>query len=202
MSIRRVAPSGLIGRIVACSIGCYAFCTGALTDPGLPRASAGSRDTNPMRLADLMPPEERALITIVHESAAAYRAKPDDATRVNRTKDICALLTPSRPVVGWIGRIVKLTTTSDGKVELGFAIGQDIRIDTGDSGSSDAAKTLIATSDPLFATASAFKERRLVRFSGEFVGSDGDCVKFGNFTPEDSMIQPEFIFRFTDIFGL
>jgi hypothetical protein len=203
MTIRGAAPGGLIGLIVACGIGCYAFCSGGLTDPGLPPASAGSRDTNPMRLVDIMPPEERAFIAIVHDSAAAYRAKQDEATRAKRAKDICAILAPARPVVGWIGRIVKLTPTSDGKSELGFVIGQDIHIKTWDSRLSDASdKTLIAPDDPLFAAATAFKERRLARFSGEFIGSDVDCVRVANPTLEDSMIQPEFIFRFTDVFGL
>lgn len=188
--------------IVALSVGLCAFCFSGPNDAKISQASAGSREVDRTRIWDLMPPDERAFITAVQDSAKAYRAGQADA-KAARAKKLCEISELSHPLRGWVGRMAKLTKTSDGKGALSLSISQDIHVATGAGSSSEASEDiLIQPNDPLFSRVSAFREGQFLRFFGEFVKSDADCVKEANSAVETSMTQPEFVFHFSDVFGL
>jgi hypothetical protein len=51
----------------------------------------------------------------------------------------------------------------------------------------------------MFAKASALKEGQWVTFSGSFRREEADCIRESSVTLEGSLLEPEFIIRFTDI---
>jgi hypothetical protein len=83
---------------------------------------------------------------------------------------------------------------------LAIEIGKDIVIKTWNNAVSDAGdKTLIDPASPLFSKASSLAEGKQVVFSGTFRPSSTDCVKEGSLTMNGSLMEPEFIFRFSDV---
>jgi hypothetical protein len=186
---------------IACGMAACLFAT------GFPSSAAGAwfedRDgPSGPRTWDLMPPDERAFINAVLSGAKAYREGKDDAekkaARTARAKQLCEILQLSN-VSLWIGSIQQLSASADGKSAVVLQIMADVTVKTWGDASSDAQdKTLIAADDPLLAKLSPLKERRWMRFSGEFAKGEADCIKEAGATLEDSMTAPAFIFRFSD----
>jgi hypothetical protein len=197
---RKENLSAAAALVIACFSSLYAFSSDSLKDPEISPAAAGSRDTNPTRIRDLMPPDERQFITALEESANAGQA---DA-KAGRAKTICEISPSLRPLGGWVGRMVSLAAGPDGKAALTLQIGADTYVGTGSSAaSSDAADVILITPDkPLFAKLSQFRRGQWLRFFGEFAKNDAGCVKETSASPDSAAIRPEFIFRFTDVFPL
>ena len=150
-----------------------------------------------------MPDIERQFIAAVENARSVYKAGSNDmakgAARPMRGKDLCALLR-SPTVSHWVGRVTKLSTNGDGKGVLAIQIDSEISIKTWNNAVSDVAdSTLIDPGSPLFAKASALAEGQLVFFSGSFRTNSTDCVKESSLTMRGSLMEPEFIFRFSDI---
>lgn len=177
------------------SVGFYVLYSEDLSSLNVRRAFAGSRDTSPIRIWDLMPSDERDFITLVSNSAAAYRAGQPDAEEA-RTKEICKLSLSSKPIEGWIGRVSKVTTDDKGKVSFSLRIATDIVVTTDDEGLADPS----ATSSNV--KISWLKEGEWLRFFGSFVKSNKDCITEIGVTPDALMTQPQFAFHFANFFGL
>lgn len=182
-----------VALTAATSIGFYMFCSEDLSRGRLGQALAGSRDTSPIRIWDLMPSDERDFITLVDNSASAYR-NGQTAAREARAKEICKLSLSSKPIEGWIGRVSKVSTDDKGKVLFGLRIAPDIVVTTSYEGAIDPSATSLKIS--------WLKEGEWLRFFGSFIKSNEDCVTEIGATPDISMTRPQFLFRFTDFFGL
>jgi hypothetical protein len=140
-----------------------------------------------------MPSDERDFITVVNNSATAYRTGPAGAKEA-RAKEICKLSLSSKPIEGWVGRVSKVTTDDKGKISFSLKIAPDIVVTTSNEGPIDPSATSLKIS--------WLREGEWLRFFGSFVKSGEDCVTEIGATPDVSMTQPQFVFRFTDFFGL
>jgi hypothetical protein len=208
MGTRKGHAEAFMGLTIACGLGAYVFSTATLDNPRIARASASAPATGGSgpRIWDMMPPDEQAFIKAVLSSAEAYRRGQDDAqkqaAKAERAKKLCEIAQLSN-VSRWIGTVQKLSPSTDGKSVVSIQITNNLYVETQTDSSSDAAdKTLIAPDDPVFAKLTARKDRRFMRFSGEFAKSDADCVKEAGPTLEASMTAPQFIFHFSDATAL
>jgi hypothetical protein len=150
-----------------------------------------------------MPDLEKQFIAAVENARSVYKSGANDmakgAARPLRAKELCALLR-SPSIRNWVGRVSKLSTNGDGKGVLEVQIDKDIVIKTWNNAVSDAGdNTLIDPGSPLFSKASALAEGKQVVFSGSFRADSTDCVREGSLTLRGSLMEPEFIFRFSDV---
>jgi hypothetical protein len=175
----------------------------------LARAEAAeiSRRQELQREADPAKHELAAVTTpakaAVENARSVYKSGANDmakgAARPLRAKELCALLR-SPSIRNWVGRVSKLSTNGDGKGVLEVQIDKDIVIKTWNNAVSDAGdNTLIDPGSPLFSKASALAEGKQVVFSGSFRADSTDCVREGSLTLRGSLMEPEFIFRFSDV---
>jgi hypothetical protein len=140
-----------------------------------------------------MPSDERDFITLVDNSATAYRTGQVNAKEL-RAKEMCKLPLSSKPVEGWVGRVSKVATDDQRKVSFSLRIAPDIVVTTGDISPIDPSATSVKIS--------WLKEGEWLRFFGSFAKSNDDCVMEIGATPDMGMTQPQFVFRFRDFFGL
>jgi len=155
------------------------------------------------RAAMAMPPDQANMVAIVRGAHRAYKAASNQlqagAARPNRASELCNSLrgTIARD---WKGTVSKLTTNSDGRGVLTITIADDIEIATWNNAVSDIPyKTLIEPNSALYRSALELAEGMKVRFSGEFVRSEVDCLLESSLTMNGSMTSPKFILRFSDI---
>lgn len=60
-------------------------------------------------------------------------------------------------------------------------------------------KTLIELGTDLFAKLAGMKTGQKVKFSGQFLAGDVDCVREASVTLSGSMMAPEFLMRFKEV---
>lgn len=146
------------------------------------------------------PAQQEAFVKVVEEGQRAFKAAENDfqrgATRPVRSQAICNALR-SVAVADWIGRVARLSTNSDGLGVLGIDIGSKILATTWNNALSDmSADSLIKPSTAIYQRMGSLKSGDLVRFSGNFVRGDVDCVQEQSVTIRGSMTEPEFTFVF------
>jgi len=150
------------------------------------------------------PSDEGSFVSSVTAFADYYKQAPNElkksSFRIRRSGAIKLALDEKGKFSGWVGRLVSMKTTSDGKAYLSIRIAQGIHLRTRNNGLSDHQdKTLIDPSDPLFAVLSDLKEGDIVHFSGEFFPSKQDFIKETSLLEQSSMVNPEFLIRLTSI---
>lgn len=150
-----------------------------------------------------MPQDQKQFIEIVERFDRAYAQAGNDiakiATRLQRAKAICAAIrTPG--VQNWTGTVFKVSSNQEGKGFLELALSTDIWVTTwSDSMSDTGYNTLIDPKSPLFDQAVLLKKNQQVLFSGSFIPDSTDCFRETSTTLSNSMNEPEFLFRFSDI---
>jgi hypothetical protein len=150
-----------------------------------------------------MPQDQKQFIDIVEHFDRAYaQADSDvakDATRLQRARAICAAVrTPA--VHNWTGTVFKVSSNREGKGVLGLTLSAHMRITTWSESIADIGdNTLIDPKTPLFDQAVLLKKNQQVLFSGSFIPDPTDCFRETSITLSESMDEPEFLFRFTDI---
>lgn len=150
-----------------------------------------------------MPQDQRQFIDIVERFDRAYAQADTDiakaATRAQRAKAICgAIRTPL--VQNWTGTVLKVSSNRDGKGVLELTLATHTRVTTWNDPIADIGdNTLIDPKTPLFAQVVLLKKNKQVLFSGSFLPDSMDCFRETSMTLSDSMDQPEFLFRFSDI---
>jgi hypothetical protein len=204
MRARKGRFDSFVRIAAACGAAVYIFGAPAFDRPTITQATASgtANGGSGPRIWDLMPANEQAFIKAVLAGAEAYREAKDDAqkgaARAARAKQLCDIAQVS-DVSRWIASIKQFSSDADGKGAVTLQITQDVYVKTWADASADAQdKTLIAADDPLLAKLPTLKERKWMRFSGEFAKSDADCLKEAGATIEASMTTPEFIFKFRD----
>jgi hypothetical protein len=150
-----------------------------------------------------MPQDQKQFIEIIERFHRAYtQADSDitkDAARLQRAKAICAAI--RTPVVqNWTGTVLKVSSNREGKGVLELTLSTHMRVTTWNDSIADVGDhTLIDPKSPLFDQTVLLKKNQQVLFSGSFIPDPMDCFREISMTLSDSMDQPEFLFRFSDI---
>jgi hypothetical protein len=150
-----------------------------------------------------MPQDQKQFIEIVERFDRAYaqadRDIAKDATRLQRAKAICAAIrTPL--VQNWTGTVFKVSSNREGKGVLELTLSTHMRVTTWNDTIADIGdNTLIDPKSPLFDQAILLKKNQQVLFSGSFIPDSMDCFRETSMTLSESMDEPEFLFRFSDI---
>ena len=150
-----------------------------------------------------MPQDQKQFIDIVERSDRAYaQADSDiakDATRLQRAKAICSVIrTPA--VRNWTGTVFKVSSNREGKGVLELTLSTHMRVTTWNDSIADIGdNTLIDPKSPLFDQVVLLKKNQQVLFSGSFIPDSTDCFREISMTLSESMDQPEFLFRFSDL---
>ena len=147
-----------------------------------------------------MPQDQKQFIEIVEHFHGAYAQSDNDiakdATRLQRAKAICAAV--RTPLVhNWTGTVFKVSTNREGKGVLELTLSTYMRITTSIADGGD--NTLIDPKSPFFDQTVLLKKNQQVLFSGSFIPDPMDCFRETSMTLSESMDEPEFLFRFSDI---
>ena len=150
-----------------------------------------------------MPQDQKQFIEIVERFHDGYKQGDNDiakdATRLQRAKAICAAI--RTPVVqNWTGSVFKVSSNREGKGILELTLSTHIRVATRNDSIADIGdNTLIDPKSPLFDQTVLLKKSQQVLFSGSFTPDPTDCFRETSMTLSESMNEPEFLFRFSDI---
>ena len=150
-----------------------------------------------------MSQEQRQFVDIVDRFDRAYAQagsdKAKETTRLQRAKAICEAIRTSA-VQHWSGTVFKISTRREGKASLELTLSTHVRVTTWNDPVADIGdNTLIDPKSALFDQVILLKKDQQVLFSGSFIPDSTDCFKETSMTLSDSMTQPEFLFRFSDI---
>lgn len=150
-----------------------------------------------------MPAAEANFIAAVVGARSDYKSAPNEmaagAVRASRRENVCAAV-KSAQVRDWIGTVVTLSSSDDGKGVLKVALAQDISVTTGAfyysySGN----RTLIEPGSSVFNDAVKLQRGDKVAFSGVFFSSKVDCWDEKGSSLRESMTSPTYTFRFSAI---
>ena len=101
---------------------------------------------------------------------------------------------------GWTGSIKCMETTSDGHAAIVVSLGSGIELHTWNNSVSDIGSgTLIYHDTALYNKLSNMERGQKIKFSGTFLPSSEDYYQESSLTLEGSMLEPEFLFKFTAI---
>ena len=114
-------------------------------------------------------------------------------------KAVCAAL-KGQPDIEWVGQITTLSSNGDGHGVLAVSVGPNITFKTWNNDFSDVGfKTLIDPESLLFEKASKLKKGDVGKVRGKLFANPPDCVQEVSFTLSGSIVDPEYIFKFTDV---
>jgi hypothetical protein len=157
---------------------------------------------NPLLAQDArgVPQQQLDFLKIIEDARQAYASGQNDmqkgAARPNRARALCNLLR-TRRVEGWVGTVTQLTTNNEGKGVISLDVGRGIVVMTANNAFSDIGlNTMLDPNGSLFQIASTLNKGDDVRFSGEFISGDTDCIMEVSLTMSGSIRSPWFIFRF------
>lgn len=168
-----------------------------------------SEETKPVTVAEThsepsLPTKQTEFISIINGARDAYSNAANEMlegkVRVDRKQKLCKLLNRGR-VDGWIGTIHELGSSSEGKGTLAIEIDNEgIRIKTWSNDFSDIVdNSMINPNSTLFEMVSHMREGDRVMFSGGFYQSKEDCFREVSITQQGSVMDPEFLFRFSAV---
>lgn len=99
-----------------------------------------------------------------------------------------------------MGSVFKISSNREGKAALELTLSAHMSITTWHDSVADIGdNTLIDPKSALFDQVILLKKNQQVLFSGTFIPDSADCFKETSMTLSDSMAQPVFLFRFSDI---
>ncbi|MBX8608734.1 hypothetical protein K5D65_16205 [Pseudomonas cichorii] len=160
----------------------------------LAASSMAIAETKTVRVSDY----QKGFIETVQEYSAQYEAAPNDLKKSTvarkRLEALGKLKGDPRKISGWYGTIEKLGTNGDGDAFLTIKLLVDnITVSTWNNKLSDTgAKTLIKNGTPLYEKISEMAEGNVVMISGT-IGNPK------NLTERGKMIEPDFLFKFSDV---
>jgi hypothetical protein len=164
-------------------------------------AAAGSRDTSPIRIWDLMPSEERDFIALVQKAAAADREGQGEAKEY-LSKQMCDLPAATQPADGWVGRVDRITKDEKGHVFVSLRIAEDIYVGAWGAAAASSTPAPAALEGELADKAAQLRGGEWLRFFGRFVRGESDCLLKASDAPVEGVTRPRFVFQFTQMFGL
>jgi len=148
-------------------------------------------------------PEQSEFNIVVEKYATAYSGAANEMAagmqRPKRAEEICSVL-GGRQVWDWTGFITEVSSNGDGYGVLTIETGKGTTIGTWNNAfSDDGYKTLLKPEDPVLEVAATLQPGQAVMFSGTFFRSKTDCIKESSLTLRGSMLQPDFIFKFSKL---
>ncbi len=152
-----------------------------------------------------VPVEQSSLAAVVREYAKAYRDANNElkksAVRSARRAAIEEALKGIRSVTNWTGRLSEMGTTSEGDAYITIKLeNSDVEVKTWNNSFSDISDlTLIKHSSALYNNIANFNKGDRVQFSGKFLADKMDFIREGSLTEEGAMLEPEFLFRFSEV---
>jgi hypothetical protein len=162
------------------------------------------RKAQEVRDALLKPPAEQIrFVQAIDKGRSTYKAGQNDlqrgAARPVRAREICAAV-QSSGLKQWIGKISRLSTSSDGDGVLAVRIADDLTLTTMNNSLGDYSYgSLIKPSSPLYQKLLGMKIGETVRFDGQLYSSDTDCYRELSLTLGGSLEQPDFIVNFSRV---
>ena len=169
----------------------------ALAEPAKPDEAAGLA-----ALAPDQPRDEAAFTTAVTAARQEYdKASGDDRATLqsSRAAAICAAVKDTS-VKNWVGRIKEIDKDAGGRTIVSVSLPDGTLVKTWNNAMSDVEdKTLIIAGTPLAATFAQLAEGDAIRFAGSFFSDEPDCFRSSRLSLDQSMTEPSFLFRFTDV---
>ncbi len=147
--------------------------------------------------------EQKDFVAVVTQNMAAFQDAKNElqqsVLKDQRRAGLSKALN-SRTVTSWVGNISKLETNTEGNAILSIKISPNINITTWNNALSDIASgTLIDKSSRLYNDLLDLSIKDKVAFSGSFFPSPDDFIEENSITIEGSMLDPEYLFRFTSV---
>jgi hypothetical protein len=153
-------------------------------------------------LAGQQTADEKAFTKAVSDARNKYQAAGDEdrmSLQSSRAAAICnAVKQPA--VQSWIGAIKEIDKDAGGRTIVAVALPDGTLVKTWNNAMSDVEdKTLILPGSPLAATLGKLDAGDTVRFSGTFFTDEPDCYRSSRLSLDQSMLEPSFLFRFTEV---
>lgn len=151
------------------------------------------------------PEYEKNFIKTVESHYEKYNNSDNElkksAVRTERKKELAALV--KRNPKDWIGTIKDMGTTGKGNAYVSIKLpDSNIILTTEETElgqSLSSAKTLITHGEKVYNDLAELSKGDKVRFTGFFVKSERDHIYENSLTEEGSMMEPEFLFKFSSI---
>lgn len=150
-----------------------------------------------------LPNDQTQFIEAVIAARATYSSAPNElaagGVRSARRSAICNVLT-SQNADDWYGKVTSLSSNGDGKGVITLAVGPNVSVSTWNNALSDLGDhTLIEPTSAVFRSLATLKIGDRVKFSGQFLSSDVDCVREKSITIRGSMKNPDFLMTFSTV---
>ena len=149
------------------------------------------------------PTAEAAFVKTISTAAAAYQASSTGLQKsqiiANRDAALCAAIGGNH-VDNWVGTIHDIGANGDGYAWVNVEIAPTVVVQTWNNAFSDiGSDTLIHQDASFFQTLVPMKTGQKITFSGDFLSSSASCLDKENLTQTFYAIDPNFIFRFSNV---
>ncbi len=194
MYVIKLCGVAFIGLLVLSSI--LRGLSGHNPSSGTQSAGYSAGDSQPP-----IPEDQKRFIEIVKQGQIASKSAENDmarggalATRNNALKSFGV------DINGWVGKVTKVDSNSDGFGVLEIEIADGISIQTWNNALSDiTSKTLLEPGTALFGTAASLKRGQYIKFSGQFFRDDESGLGEQSMSLRGKLDEPEFTFKFRSI---
>jgi len=150
------------------------------------------------------PKEQQEFVRMIDSYVMQYKDADNElqksALRTNRKVNLEKIKLP-KEVADWVGVLVDMSTTSDGKAVITIQMQKSpISLTTMNNGFSDSEyQTLISHGSEIYDKVAKLSLGDFVKFSGCLFFDKKDYFRELSITEDGSMTKPEFLFKFSDI---
>lgn len=121
------------------------------------------------------------------------------ALQSSRAAAICAAV-KNPAIKDWVGRIKEIDKDAGGRTIVSVSLPDGTLVKTWNNAMSDIEdKTLVIAGTPLAAAFGKLANGNSIRFSGSFFPDEPDCYRSSRLSLDQSMTEPSFLFRFTEV---
>jgi len=172
----------------------------------MPEANATPQAPDETAILAALAPQQARDESAFTEAVSAAREEYENASfddraavQSGRAAAICAAV-KSPEVKNWIGRIKEIDKDAGGRTIISVSLPDGTLVKTWNNAMSDVEdKTLVLAGTPLAAAFGKMAEGDTIRFSGTFFADEPDCFRSSRLSLDQSMTEPSFLFRFTDV---
>lgn len=147
--------------------------------------------------------KQKKFIDTVSNFALKHREAPNELhypLLKNQRKIELEKILGGYTVESWVGTVIKIESNIGDKASLSIRISPEIELKTWNNSFSDLAYgTLIPQESQVYKEIFNLKSGQRVIFSGEFYPSENNYIREASLSTSGSMLNPEFIFKFTSV---